>query len=316
MKPRALLPLTAIALLATPAFADEPGPKTEEPKPEVATKTEAPKPSAAEKKQGYSIPWVMRPAPAITIVRLDGTQVFQEGGSTQVSVLTGAYRIIPDVAILARAAFVRVSPDGKDSATGFSNPLLAGVFAPEIAPHTRLNLFLGFTFPLGSGGGNTPDLSKTAAVSAGVYARQGMDNALFAMNYFAAIGGASVAYVDRGLTAQVDLTVLELIRAKGSDLEKDDKRTNSMAALHVGYRVLSFLTVSAELHHQRWLSTPTAVDKDSSKRAQSTIGAGVRFNLPIDDHVLRPGLAYFQGLDDPMDGAKMKILMLDVPFVF
>lgn len=319
MNPRTLLPIAAIALFATPAFADEAKsePKPEEAKPEASpeAKPEA-KPSPAEKKLGYSVPWLMRPAPAITAVRLDAGYVKQEGGTVQTSVLTAAYKLTPEIGLMARAAFVRISPENGDSATAFSNPLIAGVYAPEIAPHVRLNVFLGVTAPIGSGGGNSPDLTKTAAVGAGIYARQAMDNALFATNFLTPILGAGLAYVDKGLTAQADVTVLQLMRARGGDVEKDEKRTNSTFGLHVGYRVLPILTLSVEFHHQRWLSTPLAVEKDDAKRAQSSLGGGARLNLPIDDHVLRPGFAFFMGLDDPMAAAKMKIFMIDVPFIF
>lgn len=321
MNPRTLLPFAAILTFAAPAFADEPKPAEEpkaEAKPEAKPEEAKPeaKPSPAEKKLGYSVPWLMRPAPAVTVLRIDAGYVAQDGGTIQTSVLTGAYKLTPELGLMARVAFVHTSPEVGDGASAFSNPLVAGVFAPEIAPHVRLNLFLGITAPLGSGGGNSPDLAKYGAVGAGIYARQAMDNALFAVNFLTPIVGAGVAYVDKGFTAQADVTVLQLLRARGSDVEKDEKRTNSTFGLHLGYRVLPILTLSVEFHHQRWLSTPLAVEKDDAKRAQSTLGAGARLNLPVDDHVLRPGFAFFMGLDDPMAAVKAKVFMIDVPFIF
>ena len=304
-----LLPVAA-TLVVTPAFADEP--KGDAPPP-----TADGKPTAAEKKLGYSLPWLLRPSVATTALRLDQNLVFQDGSSVQLNVLTASYKLMPDAGLFARAAIVRFAPEGKDAKIAISNPVVGAVFAPEIAPHTRLAAVAGLAVPVGSGGGNDRDDAVYGAIGAGIYGRQGMDNALFAVNYLTPFLGAGVSYVDKGFTAQLDLTVLELFRARGADKEVDEKRTNSMAALHVGYRVIPMLTVSAELHHQRWLSTPAAVDKDGNKRSQTTVGGGVRLNLPVGEaHVIRPGVAYFMGVDDPMAYAKAKVILVDVPFVF
>ncbi len=304
-----LLPVAA-TLLVTPAFADEPKGDATPPAPEV-------KPSPAEKKLGYSLPWLLRPGFAVNVLRLDQNLIFQDGSSVQLNVITAGYKLTADAGVFARAALVRLAPEGKDAKMAISNPAIGAVFAPEIAPKTRLAAVAGLALPLGGGGGNSRDDAVYGAVGAGIYGRQGMDNALFGVNYLTPFVGAGVSYIDKGFTAQVDLTVLQLFRARGADKEVDEKRTNSTAAIHIGYRIIPLLTVSAELHHQRWLSTPVAVEKDENKRSQTTVGGGVRLNLPVaNTHVFRPGVAYFMGLDDPMASAKAKIILIDVPFVF
>lgn len=154
-------------------------------------------------------------------------------------------------------------------------------------------------------------------MGSGIYARQAMDNALFASNYPAPTVGVGLAWIDRGWTVQVETTVLQLLRVKGSALDADSSRTNSTSGVSVGYLIAGVVNVSAEIHYQRWLSTPAAVAKDGSLRDQLTAGGGARFNLPLSDSILmRPGIAYFQGIDDPMARLGYRIIQLDVPVVF
>lgn len=292
--------LLALSSLALPARADEPTP--------------------AEKKGAYALPFSLRPALASNLVRLDGTYASVDGGGVIVSTLTAGYKPIaslPDLGFYVRGALVHAAPDVGEKGTALSNPLIFGLYAPEIAPHLRLALFFGVTAPVGAGGGNTPDATSRATIGSGIYARQAMDNALFATNYLTPTAGIGLAFIDRGFTAQLEATVLELIRARGDLVDTDSTRTNFTCGASVGYRILPALTASAELHYQRWLSTPAAVSKDGAKREQATFGFGLRANLPLTKVIaLRPGLGYFQGIDDPMSTGKYRIVQLDVPIVF
>mgnify|MGYP001296037251 CR=1 FL=1 len=322
--------VAAVWLSAFAALADEPAPEPARP---------AAGPTAAEKKAKYALPYAMRPAIAPNLVRIDasyaGSEVEAAGRTTKFavvsSILTAGYKPIPslpDLGFYVRGAFVKysVSPETTPSTNGsaFSNPLFFALYTPEIAPKFRLPLFVGLTAPIGSGSGNDPDKAKRAAVGSGIYSRQAMDNALFATNYMTPTVGAGLAWVDKGWTVQAEATVLFLRRVKGEKLD-DSARTNFTAGLNAGYQVLPFLTVSAELHYQRWLSTPTMVTRDEAKpsadrlglRDQLTAGVGVRANLPLDKStILRPGLAYFRGLDDPMAKQKYSIIQLDVAVAF
>ena len=60
-----------------------------------------------------------------------------------------------------------------------------------------------------------PTPAPRRANAAGIRARSAMDNAMFAVNYFTAIAGGGVAYVDHKLTVQLEATLLQLFRVRG-----------------------------------------------------------------------------------------------------
>jgi len=93
--------------------------------------------------------------------------------------------------------------------------------------------------------------------------------------------------------------------------------------VHVGYFLFPFLSVGAEWRHQRWLSTPKAVETDEASmnpqgtRDTSTFAVGPRFHFKLSDSVwFRPGVAYAMATDSPMEKAKYKIVQLDLPIAF
>jgi hypothetical protein len=273
-------------------------------------------PTPAQKKAGYSLPWMMRPAVAGDLIRADAAIARQDGSTTMVPTLLAGARPFGGLPLgfYGRAAVVHDSAAG---GTIVSNPIAFALYTPELAPSLKLSLFGGVTLPIGGGGGNTPAVSSRATAAQGIYARQAMDNALFATNYTTPTVGAGLAWVRDGLTAQAEATVLELVRVKGADLESDAARTNFTSGLHVGYQLVPALTASVEAHYQRWLSTPIFVEKDDSKRQQATVGVGLRANVPLSSSLLiRPGVAYFHPVDDPMAKAKYRIVQIDLPFVF
>lgn len=308
----------ALTLLAGIARAESPAAATPT-APQAEAKAEGPTP--AEKKAGYSLPWLLRPAIAPNIVRVDAALAFHTGGATQVPVLTAGGKPIdslPDLGFYLRGAVVHFAPDAPGTAaTALSNPLPFALYTPEIGTGLRLSLFGGVALPVGAGGGNTPAADKRAAVGAGIPARESMDNALFATNYATPTAGVGIARIMDGLTLQADVGVLYLIRAKGADVDKDSSRVNFVSGLHAGYLVMPWLTVSVEMHYQRWISTPAAVDAKPAAREQATAGGGVRFNVPVSrTTLLRPGIAYFMPIDDPMADAKYKIVQVDLPVAF
>lgn len=293
-------------------------------------------PVAAPPKPKYSLPWGLRPGIAPTVLRSDTSLVLSDPqGNAVASTLTGGYRIIPNLGVYARAALTYSSPAQPpatmampmppkvESATAFSNPLVFGLYTPKVTDGLWVPLFLGATAPIGSGGGNDQDVPKYKAQAQGLWARSAMDNALFAVNYFTVAGGAGVVWIRDRLTVQAEFTVLELFRARGDKklptgkkLEVDDTRTNSTLGLHVGYAVIDLLTLSAELRYQRWLSEPAAVELDPTKRDQMTAGIGARVNLPVGKVTVRPGIAYFHPIDNPMADWESRILTFDVPVLF
>jgi hypothetical protein len=171
-----------------------------------------------------------------------------------------------------------------------------------------------------------PDPANAAANGAGIPARSAMDNAMFATNYLTIFPGIGLAYVNHGFTAQVEVTILELIRVRGGgNPANDGTRTNFTAGLHVGYFFIPQFSAGAELRHQRWLSTPSIIKANAMRtqeladalRDTSTFAIGLRGHFKLNDTMwLRPGISYTRPIDDPMDASGYNILQIDVPFVF
>jgi hypothetical protein len=93
--------------------------------------------------------------------------------------------------------------------------------------------------------------------------------------------------------------------------------------LHVGYFIVPMLSLGAEIRHQRWLSTPKAVELDEASatpqgsRDTTTWAVGPRGHFKLSDSVwFRPGVAFAMPLDNPMKKAKYKIVQLDLPIAF
>ena len=308
----------------TPAEAQAPDSAPVEPAAATATPPPAP----------YSIPWQLRPAGAATVLRTDTSFAFYEnpvsgnGAFTLASMLLGAYKLTPEFAPLIRLGISSNNPpDGAmtaggaplESKTSFLNPAVGGTYVFKLSPDFKLAAFLGLTVPIGSGGGDSPDPSVGAANAAGIPARSAMDNAMFAVDYFTIFPGLDLAYVAHGLTVQVEVTLLELlrVRGKGTPAGAESARTNFTTGLHVGYFFIPQLSAGAELRYQRWLTTPAFVKANSVTRDTATFAIGLRAHFKVSDSIwLRPGVSYSRGLDDPMAAANYNILQLDVPVVF
>lgn len=292
--------------------------------------TEAPGP-AKPKPPPYSLPWQLRPAAPGNVVRLDTSYGFyrnpttDQHGSAQVSTLLGSYKIIPDLALIARVGLVHNSPPdaiapaaNPPSATSILNPVLGGLYGIKLSPDFKLGLFLGLTLPVGTGGGDNPDLDKKTANGVGALTRSAFDNAMFAVNYFTVFPGIDLAYVHGGLTVQVEATLFKLTKVRGPDTD-DHSNTNFTTGLHVGYFVVPQFSLGAEIRHQHWLSTPNAVKADPTKasRDNTTFAIGPRFHFQFSEKVwFRPGVSLSLPIDDPMKRAEYKIVQLDLPLSF
>lgn len=258
----------------------------------------------------------MRPAAAPRVVRSDTSFGSFDGGSAMSTTVIAGAPVVDRFGVYFRGAFNRLAPDGGDAATAFANPVLITLWAPEVEAPWKLSIAGAVALPLGQGGGNDPDPETLATVRSGIQSRLGMENAMFVPNYLTPVVGADLAYVAGGLTVQGELTVLELIRARGDQVVSDETRTNSTAGLHVGYAVIPQLIVSAEAHYQRWLSTPAFVEADGRLREQASWVAGVRYTAKLGDVKLRPGLAYASAIDAPMSDVDYRVIQLDVPILF
>jgi hypothetical protein len=272
----------------------------------------------------YSLPWQLRPVAAANVIRSDTAVTFYdnpagESASTIASTLLLSYKVLPRLAPIVRLAYVHNSPgSGADSGNAFVNPLVGAVYGLDLAPGLKLGLFLGVTIPVGQGGDKaaTPANSTAAAAASGINARSGMDNALFAVNFLTVLPGVGLSYSKAGFTAQVEATVLQLTRVRNDDVERDSKRTNFTAGLHLGYFVIPMLSFGGELRYQRWLSDPFFLGMFPERRETATFAFGPRAHFKIGNRWFRPGLAYAQGIDDPMKARKDRILQIDLPFVF
>jgi hypothetical protein len=278
----------------------------------------------------YSLPWQLRSVAPATAVRSDTAMALYEnaagqGGSTVATMLTGSYKVTPNLAPLVRLGYVQNSAPGTDpSGTSFLNPIVGVTYGRKLGDF-RLAGFLGGTVPVGGGGGDTPDKGAAAANKAGIAARSGMDNSMFAVDYFTAIGGVDGAYVAHRFTVQAEATLFQLFRVRGAGTAPatDSSRTNSTYGLHAGFFFIPQLSLGAELRYQRWLTTPTqlvmgkAVAIPDANMDTTTVAIGPRGHFALGRGVFfRPGISYARGLDKPLTASSYNMVQVDLPFVF
>lgn len=282
----------------------------------------------ASPKPPYSVPWQLRPAAALTVLRSDTSVAFYDakdatmndkGGSSIASTFLGSYKVTPSWAPLVRFAVVQNSTPNTGAAaapnaTSFVNPILGITYGKTVGEY-KLAGFGGVALPIGQGGGDAPDKGNAEAASRGIAARSGMDNAMFAVSYFTMIAGADAAYVAHKLTVQVEATVLQLMRARGPETQ-DDSRTNLTAGLHVGYYLAPVISLGAEARYQRWLTDAAPVKLNSRARESVTLAIGPRFHFKVGAHWLRPGISYSRFVDEPFSKSHYQMVQVDVPFVF
>jgi hypothetical protein len=294
-------------------------------------------PPSKPKPPPYSLPWQLRPVMAGNVIRSDTAIGWYQGPTTRggtagVSMLLASYKVIPELAPLIRLGFVsNAPPTDKEARNDFLNPVIGATFGPKIHKSLKLGLFLGLALPFGTAGGDDPHPQSALATNAGIATRSAMDNAMFAANYFTIFPGVGFAFVDKGFTAQAEVTLLQLMKTRGPDTvtvsgtqyDADKSNTNMTMGLHLGYFVIPRLSFGAEIRHQRWLSTPLAVelDKTGTLRDTSTMALGPRAHIKLGESMwLRPGIAFAFPLDNPMANGKAyshyKIMQIDVPFVF
>jgi hypothetical protein len=279
----------------------------------------SPSPASADPPP-YSLAWQLRPAAAGNVLRSDTAFAMYADadgdGATVASTFLASYKVTPTLAPLFRIAVSYDDPAAAEGATSMSNPLLGVTWAPKVAAPFKVGVFGAVTIPVASGGGNSPD-AQTATNRSAVLARSAMDNALFAVNDVTPMAGIGVAYVEGGLTVQAEVTLLELIRVRGDEVQPDRAKTNFTSGLHAGYFPLPWLSVGAELRYQRYLTTPMFVEANPAARDTVSAAVGVRGHVKLSGkRWLRPGIAYSRGLDDPMSGRSYDVVQIDVPYAF
>jgi len=269
----------------------------------------------------YSLPFLLRPAVAANVVRLDSTLALYEdaagrAATTFVESLSASYKTSSRLALVFRLSLVHDDPPAAPGpGTAISNPLLGVGYLKPLGASGRLALFGASAIPVGSGSGERPSASAASAIAAGIPARSAMDNALFAVNYWTVIGGVSAAHVTSALTLQAEATLLQLFRVRGPE-SQDDARTNLTAGVHVGRFVGARTSLGAELRLQRWMSDAAPVRRVPSARETLTFAVGPRFHFKLAQRMLRPGLSWTWTLDDPLKAQRYGMLQLDVPVAF
>ncbi|MCL2779290.1 MAG: hypothetical protein FWD73_14945 [Polyangiaceae bacterium] len=290
------------------------------PAPERSPPTGEPKPPP------YSMPWSLRGAKAATFVRLDAAIAMHDHGVSVPTVLSAGYKIVPDLAVLAKVSYLYDAIKNAENVSAFYNPVFALMYTPSLGEGMRLPIFVGTNIPMGSGGGPTKSKEYISAGNA-VYSRSAFDNALFGVTFVTPMAGVGFAYIQHGLTLQVEGTIVFLKRTRGSAYELDNTRWNSSGAAHVGYAILPALTASVELRYQRWLGSNQTTTADPAKQDQLTGAIGLRTKIAFSDTVVaRPGVAYIRPLDKPMsvgllpadnpNRAPFNIIFVDFPVAF
>ena len=295
---------------------------------EPPTPGEAPPPQSPPSSPSYSLPWQLRPVVVGNVVRSDTNFASYEdaasrGGFTVASTLLAGFKIPgtggpgEGLAPLVRLAAVNDSPPTGNGGLAVVNPLVGAMYALRIAGPIRAAAFLGMTIPIGMGGGNTPDPGLVDARNKGIVAREAMDNSLFAVNDLAVIPGIGVGYIDHGVTVQAEATLFQLQRVRGEAAQPEASKTNFTCGLHAGWFATPLLSVGVDLHYQRWLDGPLAVNKDPELVDNFSVAVGPRFHMPLGPKVgVHPGVAYARGVDKAMAAPDYNIVELDVPVTF
>ncbi|MDB4983753.1 MAG: putative secreted protein [Myxococcales bacterium] len=284
----------------------------------------------------YSLPWQLRPVTTGNVLRIDSAAaVFNDvQGNVDIavtSVVAASYQLTPHWAPMVRLGFVgNNAPGAALDGSSFVNPLVGATYTKR-TESIRLGLFGATTIPVGSGGGNAPNGGAAKTDAAAPMARPA-DDVMFAVDYVTEIVGADVAYVNHGLTAQAEATLMQSIRVRGNDSAggTDRFRTNSSVGFHLGYFMGSHFSLGGDLRYQRWLSHPTTLDEltgapvplAASKINTVTVAVGPRLHFRLGKHAwIRPGVSYVRGLDArgfdaPLITAQTTAVMIDVPVIF
>jgi len=345
-------PAPAASAVAAPPAAGSSSAAEASPVPDQAA---ASPPPPAPKPPPYALPFQLRPAAALTVVRSDSSFAFYDHGFPTIPgkpalmppvaakpsfVVSGAFAAVSSVLASWRipgtggkpgtglAPLVKVTAVGdsipansRNLTGGFAvvNPMAGATYALDFGSGFRGSAFLCFTIPIGMGGGDHPDAGQKDARSIGPSVRAQMDNGLFAVNDIAIIPAVDFAYVAHGVTAQVEAGIFQLERVRGSVDQPEAQRTNFVSGLYAGYFVTGWLSIGAELRYQRWINAPIAVDqkKPDTSVDMLSLGGGPRFHIHAGSTWVRPGVALTRGFDHPLTSTgNYNIVQLDVPVVF
>ena len=270
----------------------------------------------------YVTPFQLRSASPRTGVRLDTIVApYRYGGESALETvlfLSGQIRLHQHFFLQARWGFDdnRVGT-GERNRTGFVNPSLGFILAFPVGPLFRFAASTSIGLPLATGGGNGTDADGLLLQRQAALARSAMDNNAFSPNDLGVPTGLSLAFVHRGLTAQVDGTIIASGRVKGTGAEGDGAKVNSTFGFFMGYLVVPEVSLGAELRYQYYLLPPSLVDQDPSARDNLTVGAGGRLEIELSDSArMRPGVCLSTGVAGYVEQQSFRMVQFDVPISF
>lgn len=270
----------------------------------------------------FAASFALRTPAASTGVRAETAYGLDSGASsTIVQYLSAFYAPIDRLSFFVRGGWVDYLPNTGPSGTAFTNVALGGQWAQKLGTEWRVAGAVGTGLPVGQGGGDSPDPGAAAAIAAGNLARSRLEGStMFSPNDVAPFVGGDIAWVSHGFTAQAEANVFELFRVRGSKVDPDATKTSLMAGISGGYFVVPQISFGLEVRDNTLLSTPAAVAAGKSSRSWVTVGGGVRAHLQLGAQVwFRPGLGYFQPLNDPtptISASSYHVFQLDLPLTF
>jgi hypothetical protein len=207
--------------------------------------------------------------------------------------------------------------NGDRNRTGFMNPSLGAIMAFPVGSIVRFAASTSVGLPLATSGGDGADVDGVFVHRQGALARSSMDNNAFAANDLGFPTGLSLAIVHRGVTAQVDATIIPSGRVKGTGAEGDGAKVNSTFGLFLGYLVLPEFSLGMELRYQYYLLPPALVERDPSARDNLTAGAGARLEIEVSDSTrVRPGICLSTGLMGYVEQQSFRMVQFDIPISF
>jgi hypothetical protein len=284
-------------------------------------------PEAPAAQLRYDLPWQLRPVTVGNAVRVESEAAgFNDApngnlNAAYTTMVTASYQVTREWAPILRLGFVgNDAPGAALDGSSFVNPVIGATYARNVDRRgsTKLALFGATTIPIGTGGGDAPNLGAAKTNAESMVARPA-DQAMFAVDYMTLIVGGDVAYVNHGFTAQGEATLQQSVRVRGSNSASASEafRTNSSVGLHLGYFIGSHFSLGADLLYQRWLSNPTALNSDTL-----TFAGGPRLHFRVGKQGgIHPGLSFVRGfdgrgLDAPLVTAHPTALQIDVSVMF
>jgi hypothetical protein len=270
----------------------------------------------------YVLPFQLRSVSPRNSVRIDTIVApyrYQDANALQtVIMVSGQVRIGQSFFLQARWGFDdnRVA-NGTRNRSGVLNPSIGGGIAVPIGHLFRFAASTAINLPLATGGGDGSDEDALLLQRQGMLARSAMDNNAFVVNDLGFPTGLSFAFVHRGVTAQVDGTVIASGRVKGAGNVNDSARVNATSGLFLGYFLVPEISVGAELRYQYFLLPPAFVEQDPSARSNLTAGAGTRVDIELSGASrMRPGLCLSMGLAGYVEQQSYRMVQFDVPISF